>query len=123
MALSAREQEALDQIERGLCDADSTFDHFAPNATARIGSRRLLLQVIVGIAVGLLLVLVGLVSKTIVISILGFLLIVIATSAVTTDERTKRRSRWMRGAAAPVTNLQPESTIRPGEPRRHIDEF
>jgi uncharacterized membrane protein HdeD (DUF308 family) len=73
MALSKYEQEALDQIELGLRPGGQTVPG---QRLTRTRPRRRMLTAVAAIAVGFALVLTGLVSKAIVISVLGFLLIV-----------------------------------------------
>jgi ferric-dicitrate binding protein FerR (iron transport regulator) len=82
MALSKYEQEALDQIELGLRPGGLTVPAQRPTRTRSGRSRRRMLAAAAAITVGLAFVLAGLVSKAIVVSVLGFLLIVAATMAV-----------------------------------------
>jgi hypothetical protein len=80
MALSEFEKEALEQIELGL-RASGVKASARRLTEPRPGrSRAWILTAGAAIAVGFTLVLAGLISKTIVISIVGFLLIVAATT-------------------------------------------
>jgi hypothetical protein len=78
MPLSEHEQRLLEQIEQGLYAEDPKFASTVRRVRRRTGYRRRIILSIVGIVLGLGLVLLGLVSKLIFISVIGFVLIVAA---------------------------------------------
>ena len=76
MPLSDHEQRLLDQIEQALYAEDPKFASAVRSARARSRVRRSLALCIFGILAGLGLVLVGLISGLIVLSVIGFVLVV-----------------------------------------------
>jgi hypothetical protein len=75
VALSEYEKDALDQIELGLRTSGLKVP---ARRLPKTRARRRMLTVAAAMAVGLALVLAGLISKAIVLSVLGFVLIVAA---------------------------------------------
>jgi hypothetical protein len=122
VALSDRDQATLDQIELGLRGTDSKLTARPAAGRTRLVPHRMLLLATAGIAVGLTLVLIGLISKMIVISILGFLFIVVAATA-TTSGSAELRLRWKRVAATRDARPPPERTQPAPEGDRPIDEI
>jgi Protein of unknown function (DUF3040) len=88
MALSEREQKVLDEIERGLTIPDKKVA--AAASRARIRLRPSVIPVTIGIAIGAALVLMGLVGNAVIVSILGFLIIVATTTWLTTAAAGRR---------------------------------
>jgi Protein of unknown function (DUF3040) len=84
MPLSEREQKSLDQIERGLRDEGPQFADVLRSAPDLSGIRRLAMPALAGIAVGMTLVLAGLIVRVVILAILGFLVIVAAVAYATT---------------------------------------
>jgi hypothetical protein len=76
--LSEHEQRLLDQIEQALYAEDPKFASAVRSARSRSRIRRSLLVTILGIVAGLGLVLVGLITSLIVLSVIGFVLLVAA---------------------------------------------
>jgi hypothetical protein len=76
MPLSEHEQRLLEQIEQGLYAEDPKFASTVRKVRTNSGRRRRVLIAAIGIVVGLGLVLLGLITKLIPISIVGFVLIV-----------------------------------------------
>lgn len=78
MPLSEHEQRLLDQIEQALYADDPKFAATVRSARSRSRShpRRMLLGAIAGGLAGLALVLVGLVSENVAVSLIGFVLLV-----------------------------------------------
>jgi hypothetical protein len=74
--LSEHEQRLLDQIEQALYAEDPKFASAVRSARARSRTRRSITFAILGVLVGLGLVLVGLVTSVIVLSVVGFVLLV-----------------------------------------------
>lgn len=92
MPLSDHEQRLLDQIEQALYAEDPKFASAVRSARARSRVRRSLAVCIAGVVVGLGLVLVGLVTGLIVLSVVGFVLVVGACGLGVQSFRTKNVS-------------------------------
>jgi hypothetical protein len=95
MALSEREQKLLDEIERDLTIPAKKVTAAVWSARRRL--RPSVIPVTIGIAIGTALVLIGLVDKLVIVSILGFLIIV-ATATWMTTAAVGRRSEPRRSA-------------------------
>lgn len=106
MPLSDHEQRLLDQIEQALYADDPKFASAVRSARGRWRTRRALVLAVFGVLAGLALVLIGLVSTIIVISVVGFVLLVgscalgvhavrgrVATSAETPQTSGARAAR------------------------------
>jgi hypothetical protein len=104
MALSAHEQEMLDQIERGLRHgvAKSTTEPLRAAHEPGRPHRRMLI-VVASVAVGLALVLLGLISQTVVISVLGFVVIV----AAATTSGANRAQLWSCSPGSAIGRVNP----------------
>ncbi len=76
MPLSDHEQRLLDEIEQALYADDPKFAASVRTARTRSRTRRAVLVGVAGVLAGLALVLVGLVTNIIVISVVGFVLVV-----------------------------------------------
>ena len=74
--LSEHEQRLLDQIEQALYAEDPKFASAVRSARSRSRTRRSILLCILGVILGLGLVLVGLLTNIIVLSVVGFVLVV-----------------------------------------------
>jgi hypothetical protein len=72
--LSEHEQRLLEQMERALYAEDPKFASSLRGKDPRSNFRRRLLVAIVGFIVGVVLLMTGLVAQVIVVSVLGFLL-------------------------------------------------
>ncbi|WP_375498192.1 DUF3040 domain-containing protein [uncultured Jatrophihabitans sp.] len=79
MPLSEHEQRLLDEIEQALYAEDPKFAASVRSARRRSRTRRSLALCILGAIVGLGLVLVGLVFQIIVLSVIGFVMLVGST--------------------------------------------
>jgi hypothetical protein len=102
--LSDHEQRLLDQIEQALYAEDPKFASVVRSARRRSRLRRSLILGVLGVIVGLGLVLVGLIANIIVLSVVGFVLVVAACGwAVQT----------LRGKAAPgIENPHPSKATK-----------
>ena len=78
MPLSEHEQRLLDQIEQALYAEDPKFASAVRSARRRSRLRRSLILCVIGVLAGLGLVLVGLIANIIVLSVVGFVLVVAA---------------------------------------------
>jgi hypothetical protein len=78
MPLSEHEQRLLDEIEQALYAEDPKFVSAVRSARSRSRTRRSVAVCVLGVLAGLGLVLVGLLTKLVVLSVLGFVLIVAA---------------------------------------------
>jgi hypothetical protein len=76
--LSDHEQRLLDEIEQALYAEDPKFAASVRSARTRSRTRRSAVLCVFGVAAGLALVLVGLVTNLIVLSVIGFVLVVAA---------------------------------------------
>jgi uncharacterized membrane protein YgcG len=74
--LSDHEQRLLDEIEQALYAEDPKFAASVRSARARSRTRRSAVLCVLGVIAGLALVLVGLVTNLIVLSVIGFVLVV-----------------------------------------------
>jgi Protein of unknown function (DUF3040) len=74
--LSDHEQRLLDEIEQALYAEDPKFASAVRSARSRSRTRRSITLCVLGVLVGLGLVLVGLVANIIVLSVIGFVLVV-----------------------------------------------
>lgn len=93
MSLSDREQKVLDELERQLMATDPRLGSLLPNGWRRAKAMAYLGLAVSGALTGVALVLVGLAFGAILISIIGFLVIVTAVAAVTT-RRGPARAVW-----------------------------
>ena len=76
MPLSEHEQRLLDQIEQALYAEDPKFASAVRSARSRSRTRRSILLCVFGVIIGLGLVLVGLLTNIIALSVVGFVLVV-----------------------------------------------
>lgn len=76
MPLSEHEQRLLNEIEQALYAEDPKFVSAVRSARSRSRLRRSVAVCVLGVIAGLGLVLVGLLTKVVVLSVLGFVLIV-----------------------------------------------
>ncbi len=76
MPLSEHEQRLLDEIEQALYAEDPKFASAVRSARAHSRLRRSVLLCVLGVVLGLGLVLVGLLANIIVLSVVGFVLLV-----------------------------------------------
>jgi hypothetical protein len=74
--LSEHEQRLLDQIEQALYAEDPKFASAVRSARSRSRTRRSILLCVFGVIIGLGLVLVGLLTNIIALSVVGFVLVV-----------------------------------------------
>jgi hypothetical protein len=101
--LSEHEQRLLDQIEQALYAEDPKFASSVRSARKRSHPRRSVILAVFGVVVGLALVLVGLVTNFIVLSVVGFVFVVGASAFAAQLVRTR---------IAPAANPNP-GTSRP----------
>ena len=78
MPLSEHEQRLLEQIEQGLYAEDPKFASAVRRVRSGGGTRRRIALAVLGVVIGLGVVLLALITKIIIIGVLGFLLIVAA---------------------------------------------
>jgi Protein of unknown function (DUF3040) len=76
--LSDHEQRLLDEIEQALYAEDPKFAASVRSARTRSRTRRAAVLCVLGVLAGLALVLVGLITNLIVLSVVGFVLVVAA---------------------------------------------
>jgi hypothetical protein len=104
--LSEHEQRLLDQIEQALYAEDPKFASSVRSARKRSHIRRSVILAVSGVLAGLALVLVGLVANFIVLSVVGFVLVVGASAFA---------AQLLRSRVAPTGNANP-GTSRPSRP-------
>lgn len=96
MPLSDHEQKLLDEIEQALYAEDPKFAAAVRSARTRSRTRRSIVLGVFGVVAGLVLVLVGLFTTVIVLSVVGFVLLVGACGFIAQTLRGRDR-----GAPAP----------------------
>jgi hypothetical protein len=89
--LSDHEQRLLDEIEQALYAEDPKFAAAVRSARTRSRTRRSIVLGILGVVAGLSLVLVGLFTTVIVLSVVGFVLLVGACAFMAQALRTRDR--------------------------------
>jgi hypothetical protein len=99
--LSEHEQRLLDQIEQALYAEDPKFASAVRSAKSRSRTRRSIVLSVLGALVGFGLVLVGLVTNVIVLSVVGFVLVVGACGFAAQSLR-HRASGGLDNRAAPA---------------------
>lgn len=99
MPLSDHEQRLLDEIEQALYAEDPKFAATVRSARRRSRTRRSMGLCILGVLAGLALVLVGLIAQIIVLSVIGFVLVVGSCSYAAQVLRGRDKS-----PAAPASN-------------------
>jgi Flp pilus assembly protein TadB len=121
--LSDHEQRLLDQIEQAIYAEDPKFASAVRSARSRSRIRRSVVLCVFGVLVGLGLVLVGLIANVIVLSVVGFVLVVGACGMAVQVFRNKTASGIENGPqvgkAAKQTGLRTRMEDRL---RRRFDE-
>ncbi len=116
MPLSDHEQRLLDEIEQALYAEDPKFAASVRSARRKSRTRRSLVLCILGAIVGLGLVLVGLVSQIIALSVVGFVLLVGCTGYGVQIVRGRGQSGAtpddVSGAQRPNNSPQRQSGLR-----------
>ncbi len=116
MPLSDHEQRLLDEIEQALYAEDPKFAASVRSARRRSRARRSLALGILGAIAGLGLVLAGLVFQVIVLSVVGFVLLVGSTGYAVQLLRGRDRNGGtpddVSGAQRPNTTPQRQSGLR-----------
>ncbi len=102
MALSEHEQRLLDQIEQALYAEDPKFAANVRAVRRRTLRRRWVPISVLGVLAGLTLVLIGLTTKLIAVSVVGFVLIV-ASCAYASAMLSRKAS-----ASVDVSNVKPD---------------
>ncbi|MVO89033.1 DUF3040 domain-containing protein [Streptomyces sp. p1417] len=114
MPLSEHEQRMLEQMERALYAEDPKFATALEGSGLRTYTRKRVYQAVAGFLVGIALLMAGMVSQLIWVSVMGFLVMLgCAVLAVTGWRKAPKPGEQAPGAAAPATG--------PGAPagRRH----
>jgi len=116
--LSDHEQRLLDEIEQALYAEDPKFASHVRSARARSRTRRDMVLCVLGGLVGLGLVLVGLVTTVVVVSVVGFVLLVGCCGWGA--QMVANRARG--GASASGTRPSSTGGSRPGGLRSRMEE-
>ena len=100
MPLSEHEQRLLDEIEQALYAEDPKFAASVRSARTRSRTRRSAVLSVLGVVAGLSLVLVGLLTNIIALSVVGFVLVVAACGYAAQVLRGRDRAGASTGSAA-----------------------
>jgi hypothetical protein len=117
--LSEHEQRLLDQIEQALYAEDPKFVSTVRSVRARSHRRRSVILAVLGIVLGLGLVLIGLVSTLVVLSVIGFVLVVAACGFCV---QTLRPRGSLRVAEAAEARGNAAKNTRPSGLRSRMEE-
>lgn len=109
MPLSDHEQRLLDEIEQALYAEDPKFASAVRSAGLRSRLRRAIILSTVGVLGGLGMVLVGLMSNLIVLSVIGFVLVVASCGLIARSLRPASRAPVADDARAPGGKARPRS--------------
>ena len=112
MPLSEHEQRLLDQIEQALYAEDPKFASAVRSARTRSRVRRSITLAIVGVLVGFGLVLVGLVASLVVVSVIGFVLVVAACGLAVQSLRSRVSGAAEGTATSPARPASRSSGLR-----------
>lgn len=115
MPLSEHEQRLLDQIEQALYAEDPKFASAVRSARTRSRVRRSIGLSVLGAVGGLALILVGLITNVIVLSVVGFVLLVGACALATQSLRSRNSSGLENGP-------QPSRAQRSGGLRTRMED-
>ena len=115
MPLSDHEQRLLDQIEQALYADDPKFGSSARSTRVRFHARRALILGGLGVVAGLAMVLGGLVTNLIVLSVAGFVLVVASSAFAAQVVRT-------RTPIAAANNPQRGKPVRPAGLRTRMED-
>ncbi|MDT4917126.1 MAG: hypothetical protein QOH89_1826 [Pseudonocardiales bacterium] len=105
--LSDHEQKLLDEIEQALYAEDPKFAASVRSARTRSRTRRFAALCVLGVVAGLALVLVGLVTNLVAISVVGFVLVVAACGFAVQVVRGRRTGTPAPAAASPARAGRP----------------
>jgi hypothetical protein len=107
--LSDHEQRLLDEIEQALYAEDPKFAASVRSARTRSRGHRSALLCVLGVVAGLALVLVGLIANLVVLSVIGFVLLVGSCGYA---------AQLLRGRGRPGTTSEPTPGGAPRAPRQ-----
>lgn len=112
MPLSDNEQRLLEQMERALYAEDPKFASTMRGAARRPGSVRRLMIGVGGLALGLVLLVVGVAQQMVIVGVVGFICMLAGTAYAVSGHR--------KGASGPAGVVQSNGTVRqvPGKKRR-----
>jgi hypothetical protein len=110
--LSDHEQRLLDEIEQALYAEDPKFAASVRAARTRSRTRSSALLCGLGIAAGLALVLVGLVTNVIVLSVIGFVLVVAACGYAVQVLRGRGRLGGTASSSAATRAARPSGSLK-----------
>ena len=109
MPLSDNEQRLLEQMERALYAEDPKFASTMRGAARRSGSARRLLIGIAALAVGLVLLVVGVAQQVVALGVLGFVSMLAGTAYAVSGHRSK---------SGPSGVVQGNGAVRPAATKR-----
>ncbi|HEY2271758.1 MAG TPA: DUF3040 domain-containing protein [Jatrophihabitantaceae bacterium] len=117
MPLSEHEQRLLDEIEQALYAEDPKFASSVRSARRHRRFRSSVLLGVLGVVVGLGLVLVGLLTTVVALSVVGFVVLVAAFGYGVQSLRHRRS-----GASSGDTGAAPQRAPRPGTLRSRMED-
>ncbi len=106
MPLSEHEQRLLDQIEQALYAEDPKFAASVRSARRPSRTRRTMVLCILGVLVGLCLVLVGLITTVIALSVVGFVFVVGSCGFAASALRSRDRSSGPASGSSNVRHIR-----------------
>src|SRR4051794_35867506 len=112
MPLSDHEQRLLDEIEQALYAEDPKFAASVRSARTRSRGRRSAALCVLGVVAGLALVLVGLVANLVVLSVIGFVLLVGSCGYAAQLVRGRGRSADSEPGSAPAPRPSRQSGLK-----------
>jgi Flp pilus assembly protein TadB len=109
--LSEHEQRLLEQIEQALYDEDPKFASIYRGNDLRSHQRRRLVRAAIGLAIGLGVLLAGVITKLIALGVAGFVLMLVGASFAVAS--------WQR-MAGPRSSAAPARSRGVREPKRSV---
>ena len=122
MPLSDHEQRLLDEIEQALYAEDPKFASAVRSAGVRSRVRRTVLPCALGVLAGLGLVLVGLISNLVALSVIGFVLVVASCGMLVHGVRPRTQAVTADAARTRSTPPGKPAQPRPGGLRSRMEE-
>ncbi|MTE18654.1 DUF3040 domain-containing protein [Streptomyces sp. TRM43335] len=120
MPLSEHEQRMLEQMERALYAEDPKFATALEGSELRTYTRRRVYQAVAGFLVGVALLMAGMVAKMVVVSVLGFLVMLgCAVLAVTGWRKAPKPGEQSQDGGGPDGG-SPSHPRRQARPRRSM---
>ncbi|MFD1832008.1 MULTISPECIES: DUF3040 domain-containing protein [Streptomyces] len=120
MPLSEHEQRMLEQMERALYAEDPKFATALEGGELRTYTRRRVYQAVAGFLVGVALLMAGMVAKVVVVSVLGFLVMLGCAVLAVTGWRKAPKAGEQSHDGGGDDGGRPSHPRRQGRPRRSM---